>query len=108
MAWLTRDGEVLATLEVSASGRWKAAVARCSSDCALLLRPPLVLHTVAQASGVDVAFCDGDLQVLSLLWLRPWRVARPRPGARHVVVAGSGAIERWRLAEGDRLEIKGT
>ncbi len=108
MAWLTRDGEVLATLEVPASGRWKAAVARCPSDCALLLRPPLVLHTVAQPSGVDVAFCDGDLQVLSLMWLRPWRVARPRPRAWHVVVAGSGAFERWRLAEGDRLEIKGT
>jgi uncharacterized membrane protein (UPF0127 family) len=67
-----------------------------------------VLHTVAQPTGVDVAFCDQDLEVLATVWLRPWRVARPRLRARHVVVASSGAFERWRLAAGDRLEIKGT
>jgi uncharacterized protein len=110
MAWLTRDGEVLATLEVSSSAlaRLKGGVGRCPPDRALLLRPPLVLHTLGQPSGVDVAFCDHDLQVLTTLWLRRWRVARPRVRARHVVVARAGAFERWRLVAGDRLEIKGT
>jgi hypothetical protein len=102
MPWLTRDGEVLATLEMSGS------VGRCPSDRALVLRPPLVLHTIAQPFGVDVAFCNHDLEVLSVVWLRRWRIARPRPRARRLVVARAGAFERWRLSAGDRLEIKGT
>jgi hypothetical protein len=102
MAWLTRDGEVLATLEMSGS------VGHCPGDCALLLRPPLVLHTLGHPSGVEVAFVDHDLEVLATLLLGRWRVARPRVRARHVVVARPGAFERWRLVAGDRLEIKGT
>ena len=110
MPWLTRDGEVLATLEVSGSflQRVSSGVGRCPSDRALLLRPPLVLHTIAQPIGADVAFCSQDMEVLSVLWLGRWRVARPRLRARHVVLARAGAFERWRLSAGDRLEIKGT
>jgi hypothetical protein len=99
VAWLTRDGEVLAALEKSG---------RCPGDGALLVRPPLLLHTIAKPSGVEVAFCDHDLEVIATVWLRPWRVARPRLRARHVVLARAGAFERWRLSTGDRLEIKGT
>jgi uncharacterized protein len=106
MAWLTRDGEVLATLEKS--GHRLSGGGRCPADCALLLPAPLVLHTVAKPFGVEVAFCDHDLVVIATLWLRPWRVARPRLRARHVVLARAGAFERWRLSTGDRLEIKGT
>jgi len=101
MAWLTRDGEVLATLELSGS------VGRCPADSALLVRAPLLLHTIAKPSGVEVAFCNRDLKVLSVVWLKRWRVARPRLGARRLVVARAGAFERWRLTAGDRLEIKG-
>jgi hypothetical protein len=102
MAWLTRDGEVLATLEKSGS------VGGCPEDSALLLKAPLVLHTIAKPFGVEVAFCAEDLEVIATLWLRPWRVARPRLRARHVLLARAGAFERWRLCAGDRLEIKGT
>jgi len=110
MAWLTRDGEVLATLEMADSLRHRLSggVGRAPADCALLLPAPLVLHTIGTPFGVEVAFCDHDLEVIATLWLRPWRVARPRPRARHVVLARAGAFERWRLAKGDRLEIKGT
>ncbi len=102
MAWLTRDGEVLATLERSAS------VAPCPADSALLVPAPLLLHTLAQPFALEVAFCDRDLKVLSVIWLRRWRVARPRLRARRLVVARAGAFERWRLSVGDRLEIKGS
>ena len=110
MAWLTRGGEVLATLEMSGSGlhRLSGGAGRGPADCALLLAPPLMLHTIAKPFGVEAAFCDHDLQVIAILWLGPWRVARPRLRARHVVLARAGAFERWRLAIGDRLEIKGT
>jgi uncharacterized membrane protein (UPF0127 family) len=102
MPWLTRNGEVLATLETSGS------VGRCPDDSALLLDPPVVLHTIGHPCGIEVAFCDHDFKVLSVVWLGPWRVAHPRRGARHLVVARAGAFERWRLSAGDRLEIKGT
>src|ERR1019366_6031936 len=103
MPWLTRDGEVLAALEVAGSVlcRLSGGVGHCPTDRALLLRPPLLLHTIAQPFGVEVAFCDRDLRVLSVVWLRPWRMARPRLRARHVVVAPAGAFERWRLSAGD-------
>jgi uncharacterized protein len=56
---------------------------------------------------VDVAFCDRDLKVISIVRLRRHRIARPRRHGRMLVVASEGAFERWRLAVGDRLEIKG-
>ena len=92
----------MATLDMSGS------VGRCPEDGALLVRRPLLLHTIAKHSGVEVAFCDHDLEVIATVWLRPWRVARPRLRARHVLLARAGAFERWRLSTGDRLEIKGT
>jgi uncharacterized protein len=109
MPWLTRDGEVLATVEVagSAADRVKGLMGRGELEGALLLAPPLVLHTIAAPVAVDVAFCNREVEVIATLCLNRWRVACPRPRARHLVVARAGAFERWHLAPGDRLEIKG-
>jgi uncharacterized membrane protein (UPF0127 family) len=110
MAWLTRDGEVLASVEVadSMSARLKGLAGRDQLEGALLLRPPLVLHTIGLPFAVDVAFCDADLKVLTTVWLNRWRIALPRSIARRLVVAEAGAFERWRLTVGDRLEVKGS
>ena len=110
MAWLTRDGEVLASLEVAESpgARLVGLAGRDRLEGALLLSPPpLVLHTIGLSYAFDVAFCDADLQVLSTISLARWRVALPRRHARRVVLAEAGAFERWRLAVGDHLEVKG-
>jgi uncharacterized membrane protein (UPF0127 family) len=108
MAWLIREGEVLASLEVAESmtARLKGLAGRNQLEGALLLRPPLVLHTIGLAFAVDVAFCDADLKVLSTLRLHRWRVALPRLAARRLVVAEAGAFERWRLEVGDPIEVK--
>jgi uncharacterized protein len=110
MAWLIREGEVLASLEgaSSISARVKGLAGRDRIDGALLLRPPLVLHTLGRPFAVDVAFCDADLKVLTTVWLDRWRIALPRLNARRLVVAEAGAFERWHLAVGDRLEVKGS
>jgi hypothetical protein len=55
-----------------------------------------------------VAFCDADLTVLTTLWLERWRIARPRAHTRQLLIARAGAFERWGLAVGDHLEVKGT
>ncbi len=51
--------------------------------------------------------CDADLVVLETIRMRRWRVGRPRLAARAVLEAEAGAFERWRLAPGDQLEVKG-
>ncbi|HMC43026.1 MAG TPA: DUF192 domain-containing protein, partial [Acidimicrobiales bacterium] len=65
MAWLIREGEVLATLELAASRRERVLglVGRDHYEGALLLRPARSVHTVGMRFPIDVAFCDADLVV---------------------------------------------
>ncbi len=113
MSWLVRDGDVLATVDEATSGpdRLRGLWHRPPPVGALLMRPPLVLHTVGLPYAVDVAFCDGGTEgrmaVTETVRLPPFRVARPRLGTKMLVVAADGAFERWRLAVGDELEISG-
>ena len=110
MAWLMRDGTVLAALEVSDtfSGRVRGLIGRREPDCALLLRRPILLHTLTNDFGVDVAFCDHELHVRDLLVLRRGRVAAPWRRGHMVLIGKEGAFERWHLMIGDQLEVKGT
>jgi hypothetical protein len=113
MTWLVRDGDVLATADEATSvhDRLRGLWHRPEPLGALLLRPPFLLHTVGVAYTVDVAFCDdgtdGRMAVTETVRLPPFRVARPRLGAKLLVVAPGGAFERWRLTVGDELEIRG-
>jgi uncharacterized membrane protein (UPF0127 family) len=109
MPWLVRDGEVLASLEVATSRRErrKGLMGRDRMEGALLLRPCTSVHTAGMRFDIDVAFCDDDLRVLETVRMRPWRVGLPRPGARCVLEAEAGAFDRWRLRQGDKLEVKG-
>ena len=109
MAWLLRDGEVLAALEVATSfgDRLRGLLGRDGIDGALLLRPARSVHTVGMRFPIDVAFCDGELAVVATLCLRPYRMTAPRRRARVVIEAEAGAFERWRLRPGDRLEVRG-
>jgi uncharacterized membrane protein (UPF0127 family) len=56
---------------------------------------------------IDVAFCDRDGFVLHCVTLAPRRMSRPVPRAYFAVEAGSGCFERWRLAPGDLVEVRG-
>jgi uncharacterized membrane protein (UPF0127 family) len=107
--WLLRDGEVLATLEVADSfvDRARGLLGRDGIDGALLLRPARSVHTIGMRFPIDVAFCDGELVVITTRCLERHRVCLPRVRARCVVEAEAGAFERWKLRTGDHLEIKG-
>ena len=109
MAWLTREGEVLAALEI-AMGR-KAArrglLGRDGIDGALLLRGARFgLHSFGMRFSLDVAFCDRDMVVLRTLCLPPGRLTRPSLRAACAIEAEEGAFERWRVRPGDQLEVK--
>lgn len=109
MAWLLRDGEVLAALEIAESrrARRRGLLGRDSFEGALLLRPARSVHSIGMRFPIDVAFCDADLVVLCTLSLRPNRISRTRWRAQSVIEASSGAFERWGLRPGDQLEIEG-
>jgi uncharacterized membrane protein (UPF0127 family) len=109
MAWLLREGEVLATLEVAEGlrDRTRGLLGRDRLDGAILLRPARSVHTIGMKFTIDVAFCTADLVVVRVARLRPNRVTRPVLRARCVVEAEAGSFVRWRLTTGDQLEAKG-
>lgn len=108
MSWLLREGEVLAALEVAETrtARRRGLLGRDSFEGALLLAPAKAVHTVGMRFPIDVAYCDGDMQVLEVVCMSRHRVGVPRWKARCVIEAEAGAFERWGLRPGDRLEIK--
>ena len=109
MAWLVRDGDVLASLEIAESfrDRTRGLLGRDAMTGAILLRPARSVHTLRMRFAIDVAFCDEDLEVLKTATIQPNRLARTVWKARSVIEAEAGAFEAWSLAVGDHLAIKG-
>ncbi len=107
MAWLVRDGDVLASTEVAetAAARRRGLIGREDLEGALVLRPCRHVHTVGMRFPLDVACCDDHGVVLRTLSLAPWRVAPIVWRTAFVVEARAGAFERWQLRAGDRLEV---
>ena len=107
-AWLLRDGDVLATVEIAEGmvERSLGLLGRRSVDGAFLLRRTRSVHTFGMRLPLDVGFLDDQLRVLSVRRLATWRVTFPRPGCRHVLEAPAGSFERWSLAPGDALELR--
>ena len=108
MAWLVRDGEVLAAAEIAATARdrRRGLMHRDGFEGALVLRPCRNVHTVGMHFPIDVAFCDAEGVVLRTTTLVPWRISPIVRRAAFAVEAEAGAFERWRVARGDRLELR--
>jgi uncharacterized membrane protein (UPF0127 family) len=112
VAWLIREGEVLAALDVAESfrARRRGLRGRDTVEGALLLRPCRAVHTFGMRFPIDVAYCrrvsDSTFVVISVREMRRRRLAWPRLRATCVIEAEAGAFERWRLLPGDELEIK--
>ena len=108
MAWLVRDGEVLAAVEVAetARARRRGLMHRDGFDGALVLRPCRNVHTVGMKFPIDIAFCDGDGTVLRTTTLAPWRISPVVRRSAFAIEAEAGAFDRWRLARGDRVELR--
>jgi uncharacterized membrane protein (UPF0127 family) len=108
MAWLVREGDVLAAAEIATGrrSRRRGLRRRDAFEGALVLRPCRTVHTVGVRFPVDVAFVDRDGIVLRTCCLRPWRVSPLVWHSAMVVEATSGSFERWGLREGDKVEVK--
>ena len=108
MAWIVRDGQVLASVEVASSfkRRLKGLLGRDGYEGAFLLRPARSVHTIGMRFAVDVAHLDRELCVLRVTTMRPWRVGRPVRRAHAVLEAEAGAFASWELHPGDVLELR--
>src|SRR5581483_34185 len=108
MAWLVRDGAVLATLEVATStrARLRGLLGRDGIEGALLLEPAKSVHTIGMRFPIDVAFVDHELVVVRTATMRPWRVGRICLKAHAAIEAEAGSFASWELRPGDRLEVK--
>ena len=109
MAWLVRDGDVLASAEICGTRRARRVglLGRDGLEGFLVLRPCRQVHTVGMRFPIDVAWCGGDGVILRTAELRPGRVSRVVWRSRFVIEAEAGAFERWKLAAGDVVELVG-
>ncbi|MEZ5238031.1 MAG: DUF192 domain-containing protein [Microthrixaceae bacterium] len=107
MAWLVRDGEVLASVELAdgRAARRKGLLGRDDFDGVLRIKARSV-HTVGMRFGIDVAFCDPDGTVRRVLTLAPWRVSWPRLRPTIAFEARADTFREWNLRPGDCLEVR--
>jgi uncharacterized protein len=100
-------GVVRIPLEVAASyrARTRGLLGRDGIEGALLLTPAAAVHTLRMRFAIDVAYLDRSLRVLSVRTMRPWRMGLVRPRSRHILEAEAGAMERWGLRRGGRVEV---
>lgn len=108
MAWLVRDGEVLASVEQPKSrrDRMKGLLGLDHFQGAMMLDRCRQVHSIGMRFPIDVAFCDAAGTVLRVTTLRPWRVSLPVRKAEFVLEAEAGAFDRWGLSPGDVVEIR--
>lgn len=108
MAWLLRDGDVLASLEVARTAveRCRQMAGRQPGCAALLVERARGAHSLGAGGPIDVAYLDVSLRVIATTSLKANRIGIWRPGTRSVLEAPSGAFGRWGLCAGDHLEVR--
>ncbi|MET9604678.1 DUF192 domain-containing protein [Streptomyces sp. NPDC006512] len=102
-----RAGDVTVGLEVAASyrARTRGLLGRDGIEGALLLTPAASVHTFRMRFPIDVAYLDRNFGVLAIRTMVPGRLGLPRPRARHVLEAEAGAMARWGLRPGVRVDL---
>jgi hypothetical protein len=103
MAWLLHDGQVLASCNFPAS-RYRIRQGESESLGAVLVAPPKVL--LSPRAGLDLVQLDRDLVVIDLRSCRSRRLFVRRRRCDIAVVGAPGALARWNLEIGDRLEVR--
>ncbi|HWD24615.1 MAG TPA: hypothetical protein VG368_04060 [Acidimicrobiales bacterium] len=108
MAWLLRNGDVLASVTVTTSAidRLRATSTLENADCVLWCEGSRIAHSIGASCPLDVAYLDLSRVVLAVNALRPWRIGRPRVGASVILEGRAGSLTHWNLRPGDCLEIR--
>lgn len=107
--WVICDGRVVAAAEVAATraaGR-HGLLGRDGVEGALVLRRARQVHTIGMRFAIDVAWCDRRGRVLRVETIAPGRVSRIVWRAATVIEATAGAMVRWGVVPGARIEVVG-
>ncbi|MET8181984.1 DUF192 domain-containing protein [Streptomyces sp. NPDC005336] len=99
------EGGIPLIVAASYRARARGLLGRDGLTGAILLTPASGVHTFRMRFAIDVAYLDRRLTVLAVRTMRPGRLGRPRPRARHVLEAEAGAWERWGVRRGVRVAI---
>ncbi len=103
MAWLLHEGQVLASCNSPATHYRMRAIDHESEGAVLVT---LRKTFVSPRSGLDLVQLDRDLVVIDLCSCRSRRLFVRRRRCEVAVIAVPGALVRWHLEIGDRLEIR--
>ncbi len=98
-------GEVPLRIAASYRARTRGLLGRDGIAGALMLTPCGSVHTFGMRFAIDVAYLDRRFRVLAVTTMRPGRLGLPRLRARHVLEAEAGAMERWGVRRGVRVEL---
>ncbi|MFE7456399.1 DUF192 domain-containing protein [Streptomyces sp. NPDC057554] len=99
-------GGVPLRIAASYRARTRGLLGRDGIDGALMLTPCGSVHTFRMRFAIDVAYLDRKFTVLAVRTMKPGRLGLPRLRARHVVEAEAGAMERWGVRPGVRVELR--
>lgn len=107
MAWLVRDGEVLASAELAATRaeRRRGLLGRDEVDGVMCL-PVRSIHTIGMRFAIDVAHLDVNGVVLKVHTVPPNRVTLPVRSTHTILETSAGAFRSWGVVPGDQLEIR--
>ncbi|MET7366727.1 DUF192 domain-containing protein [Streptomyces sp. NPDC005566] len=103
-----RTQEVPLRIAASYRARMRGLLGVEGVDGALLITPCGSVHTFRMRFAIDVAYLDGKFNVLAVRTMKPGRLGLPRPRARHVVESEAGAMEKWGLRPGARVQVTAT
>ncbi|MFH9366587.1 DUF192 domain-containing protein [Streptomyces anulatus] len=100
--------EVPLRIAASYRSRTKGLLGRDGIEGAMMLTPCGSVHTFRMRFPIDVVYLDRRFTVLAVRTMKPGRLGLPRLRARHVVEAEAGAMERWGVRPGVRVELSAT
>ncbi len=108
MGWLVSEARVLASAEVATDGssRRRGLLGRDGYEGAFVITSCRWVHTIGMRFPLDVAFVDGDGNVLKIAHMPRYRIGWPVRGGQWVIEAEAGAFERWNLRVGDVVELR--
>ena len=88
VAWLVRDGEVLASFDIADRhrDRLRGFLGRDGIDGALFIRGICSVHTFGMKFDLDVAFLDKDERVVKVVEMRRHRLSAPVWSARSLEI----------------------
>ncbi|MFD0025825.1 DUF192 domain-containing protein [Streptomyces sp. NPDC058382] len=97
--------EVPLRIAASYRHRSRGLLGQDGIDGALLITPCGSVHSFRMRFTIDVAYLDRKFNVVAVHTMKPGRLGLPRLRARHVIESEAGAMAKWGLRPGAKVEL---